>query len=184
MIIDGSWKVVFLTFHYCHTHTHTHDYTSSSSVGREPPSRLVKIIRTHVCEMRTGRAGGEEEGKKQKTKNGNLYSSRNKDKNVWRFFFVFGKKKNTQSRHELQEWIELAYSLDWSELRNASRQFFFSASFVELLPCFSSSSFWNATISFRAWRKENVLSFSLLFLRVERVKKGRLTRNGPATNVK
>jgi hypothetical protein len=85
----------------------------------------------------------------------------------------------------LQEWIELAYSLDWSELRNASRQFFFfPASFVELLPCFSSSSFWNATISFRAWRKENVLSFSLLILRVERVKKGRLTRNGPATNVK
>jgi hypothetical protein len=43
--------------------------------------------------MRTGRAGGEEEGKKQKTKNGNLYSSRNKDKNVWRFFLSLGKRK-------------------------------------------------------------------------------------------
>jgi hypothetical protein len=48
--------------------------------------------------MRTGRAGGEEEGKKQKTKNGNLYSSRNKDKNVWRFFFcLWEKEKYTKS---------------------------------------------------------------------------------------
>jgi hypothetical protein len=100
------------------------------------------------------------------------------------FFFVFGKKKNTQSRHELQEWIELAYSLDWSELRNASRQFFFSSVICGIAALFFFFFFLECDNIVSGVKKRKRFIFFFPFLRVERVKKGRLTRNGPATNVK
>ncbi len=130
------------------------------------------------------RAGpGEKKKEKKQNKKMEIYIRLEIKTKMSGDFFSFEKKKNTQSLHELQEWIELAYSLDWSELRNASRQFFFQRHL------------WNCCLVFFFFFLEcdNIVSgvkkrkrfiFFFPFLRVERVKKGRLTRNGPATNVK